>query len=103
MNLIKTDIVRQLRYKDIRNTEDHEFSKRLMASGLLKTEFRINPNHPIYHYIDGVKQDREFWHHAWESPDRLRLWKQPSYDFHAQFGSSTSPQGPLSFLRFSRI
>jgi glycosyltransferase involved in cell wall biosynthesis len=103
MNLIKTDIVRQVRYKDIRNTEDHEFSKRLMASGLLKTEFRIHPNHPIYHYIDGVKQDREQWKHAWESPDRLRLWKQPSYDFHAQFRSTGAiPTGPLQFLRLSR-
>lgn len=65
MNLIKTDIVRQVRYKDIRNTEDHEFSKRLMASGLLKTEFKIDPNHPIYHYIDGVKADRESWNVSW--------------------------------------
>jgi hypothetical protein len=101
MNLIKTDIVRQVRYKDIRNTEDHEFSKRLMASGLLKTEFRINPNYPVYHYIDGVKQDRESWRYEWKTPDRLHLWKQPSYDFHAHFGSSSS-QTPLSFLRFSR-
>lgn len=65
MNLIKTDIVRQVRYKDIRNTEDHEFSKRLMASGLLKTEFKIDPNRPIYHYIDGVKADREQWSYTW--------------------------------------
>lgn len=103
MNLIKTDIVRQVRYKDIRNTEDHEFSKRLMASGLLKTEFPINPNHPIYHYIDGVKADREQWQYSWESPDRLKLWRPPSYDFHAQL--QVKPQvrvAPLQFLRFSR-
>ena len=54
MNMIKTSIVRQVRYADIRNTEDHEFSKRLMASNLLKTEFKINPDRPIYHDIDGV-------------------------------------------------
>ena len=103
MNLIKTDIVRQVRYKDIRNTEDHEFSKRLMASGLLKTEFAINPNHPIYHYIDGVKQDRIQWRYSWETPDRLKLWKQPTYDFHSQFRTTPPPQAPLQFLRFSRV
>lgn len=102
MNLIKTDIVRQVRYKDIRNTEDHEFSKRLMASGLLKTEYTINANYPIYHYIDEVKQDREQWKHSWETPDRLKMWKQPVYDFHAQFRQPSIPTAPLQFLRFSR-
>jgi len=74
MNLIKTSIVREVRYKDIRNTEDHEFSKRLMKSGLLKNEFKI-PNRPIYHYIDGVKQDREEWLYSWNG-DMLFLYKQ---------------------------
>jgi hypothetical protein len=37
-----------------------------MASGLLKTEFKIDPNRPIYHYIDGVKQDREEWTYVWK-------------------------------------
>lgn len=99
MNLIKTDIVRQVRYKDIRNTEDHEFSKRLMASGLLKSEFRLNANHPIYHYIDGVKQDRAEWTYAWEGPDRVKLWKPQTYNFHANLGASPAP---LQFLRLSR-
>jgi hypothetical protein len=103
MNLIKTDIVRQIRYKDIRNTEDHEFSKRLMASGLLKTEFRINPNSPIYHYLDRIKEDREQWRWSWETPDRLKLWKQPAYDFHSQFRTAPPSTGPLQFLRFSRV
>jgi glycosyltransferase involved in cell wall biosynthesis len=93
MNLIKTDIVRQVRYKDIRNTEDHEFSKRLMASRLLKTEFKIDPNRPIYHYIDGVKQDREDWNWAWEG-DRVRMWKLPTLNFNS---SNLYP-----FLRTSR-
>ncbi len=78
MNLIKTEIVRSVRYMDIRNTEDHEFSKRLMASRLLKKEFKIDPNRPIYHYIDGVKEDREEWKHVFEG-DLLRLWKPPKY------------------------
>jgi len=100
MNLIKTDIVRQVRYKDIRNTEDHEFSKRLMASGLLRTEFRLNANHPIYHYIDGVKHDRGQWMSTWDGPDRVKLWKQPVYNFHANLGDSPAPL--LPFLRLSR-
>lgn len=102
MNLIKTDIVREVRYKDIRNTEDHEFSKRLMASGLVTTEFEIDPTHPIYHYIDGVKADREQWLHEWMG-DRLRLFKRPilgrdSYSVRQPSAAYT----PLSFLRISR-
>jgi glycosyltransferase involved in cell wall biosynthesis len=64
MNMIKTDIVRKVQYKDIRNTEDHEFSIRLINSGLLKKEFKI-PYIPIYHYIDGVKHNRETWKYRW--------------------------------------
>jgi hypothetical protein len=73
MNMIKTSIVREVRYKDIRNTEDHEFSKRLMSSRLLKTEFKI-PDRPIYHYIDGVKHDREEWKYRWKG-DYIDLYK----------------------------
>lgn len=65
MNMIKTDIVRKVKYKDIRNTEDHEFSIRLMDSGLLKNEFKI-PYIPIYHYIDGVKETRVSWKYDWK-------------------------------------
>lgn len=104
MNLIKTDIVRQVRYKDIRNTEDHEFSKRLMASGLLKTEYEIDPNYPIYHYIDAVKNDREDWTYTWNG-NYLHLYKSflsPS-SFRAPVSvSSTVAASPLSFLRISR-
>lgn len=102
MNLIKTDIVRQVRYKDIRNTEDHEFSKRLMASGLLHTEYEINPNYPIYHYVDGVKGDREKWKYEWVG-DRIRLYKEveiSSFQFPAY--AAYSANAPLSFLPFSR-
>ena len=64
MNMIKTDIVRKVQYKDIRNTEDHEFSIRLMDSRLLKKEFKI-PYIPVYHYIDGVKGTRIDWRYNW--------------------------------------
>ena len=71
MNMIKTDIVRKIQYKDIRDTEDHEFSIRLLKSGLLKSEFKI-PYIPIYHYIDGVKKTRERWNYRWNT-DFTRL------------------------------
>jgi len=102
MNLIKTTIVRQVRYKDIRNTEDHEFSKRLMASGLLKLEYKINPNRPIYHYIDGVKQDREEWQYRLKG-DYLVLYKtlDPSL-FQMQRPSSEGGNVIYSFLKNSR-
>lgn len=100
MNMIKTSIVRQVRYKDIRNTEDHEFSKRLMSSGLLKTEFKINPNRPIYHYIDGVKEDREQWRYSWAG-DYLYVYKQlPPGAFHV-YASSSSANVIYPFLKIS--
>lgn len=101
MNLIKTEIVRQIRYKDIRNTEDAEFSFRLRDSHLLTTEFQVNPHHPLYHYIDGVKGDREAWTHTWASPDQLLLRRQPVYDFHAHLRQGASL--PSQFPRFSRL
>jgi hypothetical protein len=104
MNLIKTSIVRQVRYKDIRNIEDHEFSKRLMASGLLKTEYEINPNHPIYHYIDEVKADREEWTYTWRG-EYIYLYKsfiRPDMFQTPPTQSVSSTNIPLGFLRISR-
>lgn len=100
MNMIKTSIVRQVRYKDIRNTEDHEFSKRLTASGLLKTEFKINPNRPIYHYIDGVKEDREKWRYSWIG-NFLYLYRMADPN-QFQVVTPKTPQDPLAFLKLSR-
>lgn len=73
LNMIKTDICRIVQYADIRNTEDHEFSIRLMQSGLLKKEFK-SPDIPLYHYVDGVKEDREIWRHRWNGY-YIRLYK----------------------------
>ena len=64
LNMIKTSIVREVQYKDIRNTEDHEFATRLSQSGLLKKEYKI-PFVPIYHYIDGVKETINEWKYEW--------------------------------------
>ena len=66
MNMIKTEICRKIQYKDVRHVEDHEFSKRLKDSGLLKNEYKI-PNIPIYHYIDGVKSNRNDWTYEWDN------------------------------------
>lgn len=73
LNMIKTDICRAVPYADIRNTEDHEFSKRLVESGLLKKEYKI-PFIPIYHYVDGVKEDRHTWSYTWNG-NYLNLFK----------------------------
>lgn len=102
MNMIKTSIVRQVRYKDIRNTEDHEFSKRLVSSGLLKTEFKINPNRPIYHYIDGVKEDREEWSYVWNG-DYISLSKPlPPSAFDRVVIQQSSGNVVYPFLKLSR-
>ena len=102
MNMIKTSIVRAVRYKDIRNTEDHEFSKRLMASGLLNTEFKIDPNRPIYHYIDGVKADREQWSYSWNG-DYVSLFKSFSASsFQLSNLQHSSGNVIYPFLKLSR-
>jgi hypothetical protein len=102
MNLIRTSIVRQVRYADIRDTEDHEFSKRLMASGLLKTEFKINPDRPIYHYVDGVKEDRHEWNHSWNG-DMILLYKTlPPSAFQVNTASTLSGNVVYPFLKLSR-
>lgn len=95
MNLIRTSIVRSLRYADIRNIEDREFSERLMKSGLLKSEFKLPPNYPIYHYIDGVKEDRHEWKHTWNG-NLLHLHK-PLYPNIQWTGNNIYP-----FLNLSR-
>jgi glycosyltransferase involved in cell wall biosynthesis len=100
MNLIKTSIVRQVRYHDIRNTEDHEFSMRLMRTGLLNNEFQINPNRPIYHYVDGVKEDRDRWRYYWIG-DFLQLYRTADpVDFRVT-SPSVQVSKPLGFLKLS--
>lgn len=47
-DVIKTDIARYIGFSDFRFGEDHDFSKRLAASGLLKTEVFINE--VMYYY-----------------------------------------------------
>lgn len=79
LNMIKTEICRKVQYADIRNTEDHEFSKRLVESGLLKKEYKI-PMIPVYHYIDGVKDMRDQLKHRWIG-NYVELYKPLSKNF----------------------
>lgn len=91
MNMIKTDIVRQVQYKDIRNTEDHEFAIRLAHSGLLKKEYKI-PFAPVYHYIDRVKDTRYIWKYEWINNFSKLRWFIPEI---------TTPPPPLQTFRMS--
>ena len=83
LNMIKTDICRQVPYADIRNIEDHEFSKRLISSGLLKKEYKI-PYIPVYHYVDGVKGTREQWKYTWKG-DYIELYNTAPKNFLKKF------------------
>jgi len=101
MNLIKTTIVRQVRYQDIRNTEDHEFSMRLLRTGLLQKEFEVDPNRPLYHYIDGVKEDRESWSYEWVG-DYLRLYKRlENFSIPSNYFNTTG-NNIMPYLKLSR-
>jgi hypothetical protein len=71
-----------------------------MASGLLKSEYKINPNHPIYHYVDGVKHERAEWKHTWENTDRIRLYKLSNVYNHPI--TNVGNNNALCFLKISR-
>lgn len=47
-DVLRTDIARQIGFADMRYGEDHDFAKRLKASGLIKNEIFINE--PMYFY-----------------------------------------------------
>lgn len=56
LNTIKTSIARQILFPEINHGEDHEFSKKLLKSGLLKTEYKINKVLYFYDFISGKQQ-----------------------------------------------
>jgi hypothetical protein len=75
---------------------------RLLRSGLLNKEFEVDPNRPLYHYIDGVKGEREKWEYEWIG-DYLYLHKKRTPDaFVIRNYSEYSGNAPLDFLRISR-
>lgn len=49
LNPIKTSICKRIWYSDINGYEDHDFSKRLVASGLAKTEYTHNVVQYLYY------------------------------------------------------
>lgn len=49
LNVIKSSIAKQMKFPDKNVGEDHDYSKQLHRSGLLKTEHWIEP--VIYHYL----------------------------------------------------
>jgi hypothetical protein len=52
LNPIKTSIAKQFRFPDENNGEDYNFSRELLKSGLLKTEYVHNKTQYIYMYIN---------------------------------------------------
>lgn len=54
LNPIKTSIVKQIRFPEKSFREDSDFSDRLLASGLIKTESDINK--VLYHYLWSEKE-----------------------------------------------
>ena len=52
LNLIKTDICREIGYTKLNFGEDKDFSERLMESGLIKTEYSHNDMLYLYYKID---------------------------------------------------
>lgn len=55
LNLIKTDICKQIGYTKVNFGEDKEFSERLLESGLIKTEYSHDNLLYLYYKIDATK------------------------------------------------
>lgn len=51
LNCVKTSIARQIKFPEIRHGEDRDYSDRLKASGLIKTEYKIEETLYYYHFI----------------------------------------------------
>lgn len=49
LNVVKTSIARQMKFPEINSGEDHDYSKQLLASGLIKTEY-WDENEILYYY-----------------------------------------------------
>jgi len=54
LNVIKTEIAKRVLYPNETIGEDHSYSKRLLQSGLIKTEYWIDE--PIYQYLHTSKK-----------------------------------------------
>ena len=50
LNCIKSEIAKQIKYPEIRHGEDHQYSKALQASGLVKNEYYTDKIMYYYNY-----------------------------------------------------
>ena len=60
LNTIKTEIARQVRYQEISHGEDQDYSHRLWASELMKTESLIGERMYIYQFNPAVSETVKF-------------------------------------------
>jgi len=60
LNTIKTEIARQVRYPEISHGEDQDYSHRLWASELMKTESLIGERMYIYQFNPAVSETVKF-------------------------------------------
>lgn len=74
LNLIRTAMAQQIGFPGINHGEDHNFSQRLMQSGLVKKEYKV-PHRALYHYLDGMKENRSEFTHEFVG-DRVLLHKK---------------------------
>lgn len=59
-NPIRRDIALKIGYMDMRYAEDHDYSKRLKASGLLKTEVFLDEYLYIYNYSSKIPHNQKY-------------------------------------------
>jgi hypothetical protein len=57
LNPIKTSIVKQITFPDISEEEDHSFSKKLVKSGLIQTEFQHTKIQYIYYFANKKRRE----------------------------------------------
>lgn len=55
LNVVKATIARKILFPEISHGEDHDYSKRLLQSGLLKTEYKIDKVLYYYDFISNKK------------------------------------------------
>jgi hypothetical protein len=60
LNTIKIEIARQVRYPEISHGEDQDYSHRLWASGLMKTESLIGERMYIYQFNPSISETVKF-------------------------------------------
>ena len=60
LNTVKTEIARQIRYREISFGEDQDYSHRLWDSGLMKTEVLINERMYIYQFNPATSETTRF-------------------------------------------